>query len=122
MIRLELNDVQELMQLYQGAMEGKFSAGDELLASPKLGTAMDKLVDRLIAEARSAHNEPMVEMMIEHRQLKVEYPQFLRLQGYLKALEEAQGDLARADKVRLLEVAAKPLLLDDNIVFLLLGE
>ena len=77
MIRLELNDLHELMQLYQCAMQGKFAGADAaaesdngLLSSPKLGSAMDILVDRLITEARDSQNEPMVEMMEEYHQLQ----------------------------------------------------
>ena len=126
MIRLELNDLQELMQLYQCAMVGKFSGaevGDSaFLNRPKLANAMDTMVDRLIAEARASHNDVMVEMMEEYRHLQVEYPQYASLLSYTRQLKNAEQAPSEAGLRELLTVAAKPLILSDEIFSQLLTD
>lgn len=117
MIRLELNDLHELMQLYQCAMQGKFSGVEDnaMLASPKLASAMDTVVDKLISEARASHNTPMVDMMEQYRQLQPQYPQYACLLAYLQQLQAEQPAPSEDSLRQRLNCAAKPLLLSDEI-------
>ena len=116
MIRLELEGNDELMRLYQVIMAGKFADGnDAMLADNKLANVANNVVDRVISEARLTHNEALVDMMEQGRRLQKSYPQFHRIDQYVKA----QSDWADKDddqKKAILERAAAPLTIDRDML------
>ena len=116
MLRIELDSSEQLMRLYQVIMAGKFSdTAGELLADKALADAANILVDRLIGEARTAENHPMVDMMEEMRQLRAEYPQYARIVEHFAA--DAQWNEHAEDYQRaLIRYAAAPLVVDESLM------
>ena len=92
------------------------------LTSNKLASAMDNLVDRLIAEASSSHNQAMVDMMQQYRQLQFEYPQYKYLLDYAKKLRTDQPEIRKDTLLQHLTLAARPLQLSDDVFQQLLKE
>lgn len=116
MIRLELESNDELMRLYQVIMAGKFAeSGDAMLVDRKLANVANNVVDRIISEARLAHNDMLVDMMEQGRKLQRNYPQYQRIDQFVKS----QTDWSEKDddqKRAALECAAAPLIIDTDVM------
>ena len=119
MIRLEFQSMQQITHMYQAMMAGKFEGRDKsLLLSEPLAQALETLVEQLLADARSSHNEQMVSAMLDGLNLKDSYPQFDYIaQSFAQHHDEIDWtNLSEESQMSYLKTAAKPLSLDDNVM------
>ena len=100
------------MHLYQAAMAGKFEGRDKsLLLSEPLAQALTRLVEAIIASARTTHNETMVDSMLAGLKFSKDYPQYELIIEAFTTHHAAMNwiDLSSDTKLAYLVTAIKPL-------------
>jgi len=124
-IRLEFSSMKEVLHLYQSAMAGKFEGRDKsLLLNTHLNSALQHLIDQLIADAQKQEQEQLAEAMLDGLVMRQDYPQYEAIIDAFSTHHVALNwlSLSLESQQAYLQTAAKPLSISEAIEANLLAE